>query len=40
MPRESVGGKYVPPKNGLHSGVKNTDIGQPPCPVMAMTADM
>jgi hypothetical protein len=30
MPRESAGGKYVPPKNGFRSGVRNTDIGQPP----------
>jgi len=25
-----LGGKYVPPKNGSRSGVRKTDIGQPP----------
>ena len=29
--------KYVPPKNGLRSGVRKTDIGQPPLPVAACT---
>ena len=40
IPRESVGGKYVPPKKGCRSGVRKTDIGQPPCPVIAWTAFM
>ena len=30
MPYLSAGGKYVPPKNGLWSGVRNTVSGQPP----------
>ena len=33
-------GKYVPQKNGLPSGVANTVIGQPPCPVIAWVAVM
>ena len=40
MPWRSLGGKYVPPKNGFRSGVRNTFIGQPPEPVMACTAAM
>ena len=39
-PWPSVGGKYVPPKNGLSCGVRKTLIGQPPEPVMACTAAM
>ena len=31
-PGRSRGGKYVPPKNGRPSGVRNIDIGQPPGP--------
>ena len=38
-PRESFG-KYVPQKNGSPAGVRNTDIGQPPCPVIATVAAM
>ena len=34
------GGKYVPPKNGSPSGVRNTVSGQPPCPVRETTASM
>ena len=34
------GGKYVPQKNGSPSGVMNTVIGQPPCPVIACVAVM
>ena len=30
--QRSSGGKYVPPKNGCPSGVRNTVIGQPPLP--------
>ena len=33
-------GKYVPQKNGSPSGVRKTVIGHPPCPVVAVTADM
>ena len=40
MPCRSSGGKYVPPKNGRRSGVRNTLIGQPPEPVIACTAVM
>ncbi len=40
MPWRSSGGKYVPPKKGLRSGVRNTLIGHPPEPVMAWTAAM
>jgi len=36
----SSGGKYVPPKNGLPSGVRNADNGQPPEPVIMRTAVM
>ena len=32
MPWPSRGGKYVPPKKGRPSGVRNTVIGQPPPP--------
>ena len=32
-PCRSTGGKYVPPWNGLRSGVRNTVSGQPPWPV-------
>ncbi len=39
-PWRSSGGKYVPPKNGSPSGVRNTVIGHPPCPVIACTACM
>src|SRR5205814_844005 len=31
------GGQYVPPKNGLRSGVRKTFSGQPPDPVIACT---
>ena len=31
-PWRGSGGKYVPPKNGSPSGVRNTVIGQPPLP--------
>src|SRR4051794_1670237 len=34
-PYREPGGKYVPPKNGLRSGVSQTDMGQPPLPVVA-----
>ena len=37
MPRASVGGKYVPPKNGFSCGVMNTVIGHPPEPVVPWT---
>ena len=40
MPWRGVSGKYVPPKNGRPSGARNTDIGQPPWPVIACTAPM
>jgi hypothetical protein len=36
-PCRSSGGKYVPPKNGLSSGVSHALKGQPPCPVIACT---
>ena len=39
-PWRSSGGKYVPPKNGVPSGSRNTVIGQPPLPVSACTACM
>jgi hypothetical protein len=32
IPSRSAGGKYVPPKKGRPSEVRNIDIGQPPCP--------
>ena len=38
-PMASSGGKYVPPKNGLPSGVRNAVSGQPPCPEIALIAD-
>ena len=34
------GGKYVPPKNGFKSGVRKTDMGHPPLPVVACTNSM
>src|SRR5262245_39074928 len=37
LPHRDVGGKYVPPKNGLRSGVSQTLIGHPPAPVVACT---
>ncbi len=40
VPPRSAGGKYVPPKNGRRSGVKNMLIGHPPEPVMDWTASM
>ncbi len=40
MPPRASRGKYVPPKNGRPSGVRNTVIGQPPLPLMAWTASM
>ena len=40
MPIREVGGQYVPPKNGCSSGVRKTDIGQPPRPVSICTAVM
>ena len=39
-PRASCGGKYVPAKNGLRSGVRNTEFGQPPERVMSCVAPM
>ena len=36
-PQRDDGGKYVPPKIGLRSGVSQTLIGQPPAPVVACT---
>ena len=36
-PHRDVGGKYVPPKNGLSSGVSHALSGQPPAPVVAWT---
>src|SRR6476469_6147253 len=33
-------GKYVPQKKGSPSGVRKTVMGHPPCPVVAVTADM
>ncbi len=35
-----TGGKYVPAKNGLPSGVRNAVNGQPPLPVIACAASM
>ena len=40
MPCDGTFGKYVPAKNGLPSGVRNADSGQPPWPVIAWTASM
>ena len=40
MPWAGLGGKYVPQKSGLPSGVANTVIGQPPWPVSAWVASM
>ena len=40
VPARSAGGKYVPPKNGRRSGVRNTLIGHPPEPVTDWTASM
>ena len=37
IPMRDTGGQYVPPKNGLKSGVRNIDIGQPPRPVIICT---
>ncbi len=37
-PYRASGGKYVPQKNGLRSGVSHTLIGQPPEAVVACTA--
>src|SRR5580765_2380872 len=39
-PQRFSGGKYVPPKNGLSSGVSQTDMGQPPEPVVDCTKVM
>src|ERR1035441_10092333 len=39
-PCAGIGGKYVPAKNGFNSGVRSTDIGQPPEPVIACKADI
>src|ERR1700681_3574505 len=36
-PPRFSGGKYVPPKKGSRPGVSQTDIGQPPLPVVACT---
>ena len=40
MPWRGSGGKYVPARNGIPSGVMKTVIGQPPCPVSACVAAM
>ena len=40
MPNRSLGGKYVPAKNGAPSGRRNTVIGHPPEPVRPCTARM
>ena len=39
-PYASVGGKYVPPKNGFKFGVRKTESGQPPEPIVACTKVM
>ena len=39
-PAPVAGGKYVPPKKGRRSGVKNMLMGHPPEPVMDWTASM
>jgi len=33
-------GKYVPQKKGTPAGVRKQVMGQPPCPVIAVVADM
>ncbi len=38
LPYFSFGGKYVPPANTFPPGVKNAVRGQPPLPVIALTA--
>jgi hypothetical protein len=39
-PAVSRGGKYVPPKKGLRSGVRKSEFGQPPDRVMSCVAVM
>jgi hypothetical protein len=40
MPPAAPTGQYVPAKKGNRSGVRKTDIGHPPRPVIPSTASM